>query len=199
VGSQTAYVRERWAAGANFNSNLSSSTGTSASTRNSLNLSAMHLLPPKNWFYAGIGDFLQSSTQGISLQSTLGMGVGRYLKNTNRASIAILGGGAWQNTSYKQAGLPPNNENLGAALIYAEAKFFKFSKTSLNVTASLLPALSDPGRLRFNTNATYYFKIFGNLRWDVSFYGNWDTQPPPGFVGSDYGTSSGLSWTFGLK
>jgi len=199
LASQTAYVRERWAAGANFSSNLSSSTGTSASTRNSLNLNAMHLLPPKNWFYAGIGDFLQSSTQGISLQSTLGVGVGRYLKNTNRATIAVLGGGAWQNTNYQQAGLPPNKENLGAALIYAEAKFFKFSKTSLNVTASLLPALSDPGRLRFNTNATYYFKIFGNLRWDVSFYGNWDTQPPPGFVGSDYGTSSGLSWTFGLK
>jgi hypothetical protein len=199
LGSQTAYVRERWSAGANFGSNLSSSTGTSPATRNSLNLSAMHLLPPKNWFYAGIGDFLQSSTQGISLQSTLGMGVGRYLKNTNRASIAVLAGGAWQNTNYQKTGLPPIQENLGAGLIYAEAKFFKFSKTSLNVTASLLPALSDPGRLRFNTNATYYFKIFSNLKWDVSFYGNWDTQPPPGFAGSDYGTSSGLSWTFGLK
>ena len=199
LGSQTAYVRERWAAQANFSSNLSSSTGTSAFIRNSLNLSAMHLLPPKNWFYAGIGDFLQSSTQGISLQSTLGTGVGRYFKNTNRASIAVVGGGAWQNTNYQQSGLPPNNENIAAALIYAEAKFFKFSKTSLNVTASLLPALSDPGRVRFNTNAAYYFKIFGNLRWDVSFYGNWDTQPPPGFSGSDYGTSSGLSWTFGLK
>jgi len=33
----------------------------------------------------------------------------------------------------------------------------------------------------------------------VSFYGNWDNQPPPGFSGSDYGSSSGLSWTFGLR
>ena len=47
-------------------------------------------------------------------------------------------------------------------------------------------------------NSTYYIKITGNLSW-VSFYGNWDNQPPPGFVGSDYGTSSGLSWTFGIK
>ncbi len=36
-GSQTDYVRERWSAGVNFDSNLASSTGTEASTRNSLN------------------------------------------------------------------------------------------------------------------------------------------------------------------
>src|SRR5262249_60319100 len=131
--------------------------------------------------------------------SRRGMGVARYFNKLNRASIWAGAAGSWKNPNYHSSALPQNNENIAPALIYAEAKFLKFSKTSLNVTASLLPALSDPGRVRFNTNATYYFKIFGNLRWDVSFYGNWDTQPPAGFSGSDYGTSSGLSWTFGLK
>ena len=45
----------------------------------------------------------------------------------------------------------------------------------------------------------YYIKIISNLKWNISFYGNWDNQPPPGFSGSDYGTSSGLSWTYGLN
>ena len=31
------------------------------------------------------------------------------------------------------------------------------------------------------------------------FYGNWDNQPSPTLSGSDYGTSSGLSWTFGNR
>jgi hypothetical protein len=84
-------------------------------------------------------------------------------------------------------------------LIYADARFFKFSKTSFDGTAELLPALSQPGRLRVATNASYYIKIISNLKWNVSFYGNWDNQPPPTLPGSDYGTSSGLSWTFGLK
>jgi hypothetical protein len=48
-------------------------------------------------------------------------------------------------------------------------------------------------------NAAYYVKLFSNLKWNVSFYGNWDNQPLPGFASGDYGTSSGLSWTFGLK
>ena len=199
LGSLTSYVRERWTAQAKFDSNLSSSAGTNASTRNSLNASALRLLPRNNWFYAGVGDFLQSSEQGINLQSTVGGGIGRYLKNTNRVSFKLLGGGVWQNTSYRQSNATESKQNLAAALISSELELFQFSKTSLTATATLLPALSDPGRVRFNADASYYIKIVSDLKWNVSFYGNWDNRPPAGFSGSDYGTSSGLSWTFGLK
>src|SRR5215469_1608028 len=67
-GSEAAYVRERWGAQSSFDSNLSSSAGVNASTRNALRLGAFHLLPSKNWFHSGLSDFLQSSEQGISLQ-----------------------------------------------------------------------------------------------------------------------------------
>jgi hypothetical protein len=40
-------------------------------------------------------------------------------------------------------------------------------------------------------------KLFGTINWNLSFYGNWDTQPPSGTSGNDYGINSGLSWTFG--
>ncbi len=199
LSSQTAYVRERWSARAAFSSNLSSSTGDNASTRNSLELSARHLLSRNRWFYSGLADFLQSSEQGIALQSSLGGGIGRYLKNTDRTSIALLGGLAWQSTKYEHSVGSGDRQNVGAAVIYGEAKFFKFSKTNLDLSASLLPALSDPGRVRFNINSSYYIKLVSNLKWNFSFYGNWDTRSPAGFSGSDYGTSSGLSWSFGLK
>jgi hypothetical protein len=199
LASQTAYLRERWSVQANFSSNLSSSTGANASTRNSLDLSGLHLLPWNNWFYSGLGDFLQSSEQGINLQSTLGGGIGRYLKNTNRASISVLGGAAWQETNYQPAIIPLGVQNVASALIATDLRLFRFSKTNLSATAKVLPALSEPGRVRFDTNASYYVKLIHNLSWNVSFYGNWDNRPPPGFSGSDYGTSSGLSWTFGLK
>jgi hypothetical protein len=199
LGANTLYVRERWNAGASFDSNLSSSSGETTVTRNSLGLTALHLLPMKNWFYEGIGGLLQSSEQGITLQSLLGGGVGRYLKNTDLATIQLLGGVAWQGTTYQQTSTPATGQNVASALIYADARFFKFSKTSLDATATILPALSNPGRIRVNTNAYYYIKIFSNLKWNISFYGNWDNQAPPGLSGSDYGTSSGLSWTYGLK
>ena len=198
-GSQTVYLRERWSAAANFNSTLSSSTGTSASTRNSLDLIGTRLLPWNKYFYSGLGSFLQSSAQGITLQTSIGGGLGRYLKNTNRSKISVLGGVSWQSTNYHPSLVPVGKQNLAAALIATDINLFKFDKTNLDVNATVFPALSEPGRFRFNTNATYYIKLISNLSWNVSFYGNWDNRPPPGFSGSDYGSSAGLSWTFGLK
>ena len=82
-------------------------------------------------------------------------------------------------------------------MISGNVKLFRFNKTNLDLSALALPALSDPGRVFVSTNATYYIKITGSLSWNVSFYGNWDNQPPGNLPGSDYGTTSGISWTFG--
>ena len=174
LSSDVEYPRERWSAGANFNSTLSASTSAGASTRNALNLNYLRLLRWNNWFYAGLGDFLQSSEQDIRLQSNLGGGIGRYLKNTNHASISILGGLAWQNTNYHQSAVAQGSQNVAAAMIAANVQLFRFDKTKLVVTASVFPAVSVPGRVYFNMNASYYIKLFSNLTWNVSFYGNWE-------------------------
>ena len=197
-GTQAEYLRERWAVQSIFNSNLSSNSGSATSTRNQLGFNGYHLLPRDKYYYGGMGNFLQSAVQGISLQTSLGGGIGRFLKNTNRMTITLLGGLAWQSTDYHQsAGLPQGSQNIVAGLIAAEWKVFKFKKTNLDASATVIPALSDPGRVFFNTNVSYYLKLFSNLSWNVSVYGNWDNRPPPTFSGSDYGSTSGLSWTFG--
>jgi len=197
ISGLAAYPRERWAAQAGLSSNLSTASGTTASTHNQLTLGAMHLLPWNKYFYAGFDGFLQSSEQGIAHQNYLGGGIGRYLKNTNRTTISVLGGLAWQNTVYNPTVLPIPTQNSATAVIDTNVQLFKFNKTNLDLNAVLLPALSDPGRVYFSTNASYYIKITGSLSWNISFYGNWDNRPPGNLPGSDYGTTSGLSFTFG--
>jgi hypothetical protein len=199
LNSGVQYPRERWSAQASYSSTLASSTGVNASARNQVNYSAQRLLRWNNWFYEGMGIFLQSSEQDINLQTTLGAGIGRYLKNTNNAQISLLGGFGWQNTAYRPTIQPQGNQSLATAVVAGDMSFFRFNKTKLDLTAIVLPALSQPGRVHFNTNASYYIKLFSNLTWNISFYGNWDTRPPANFSGSDYGTSSGLGWTFGNK
>ena len=196
LGSQVTYPRERWAAAASYNSTLSASTGATASARNQLDVSAFRLLRWNNWFYEGLGNFLQSSEQGISSQITAGGGIGRYLKNTKQARISVLAGFAGQNTNYQQNIGP---QHLASGLIASNVQFFRFNKTNAKVTTAFLPVISQSGRVKFNMNATYYLKLTGNLSWNLSFYGNWDSQPPTDLSGSDYGSSSGLSWTFGNK
>jgi Protein of unknown function, DUF481 len=199
VASQVEYPRERWSSQASANSSFASSSNASISTRNQVDLSGMRLLRWNNWFYSGKGNFLQSSVQGIDLQTTLGGGIGRYLRNSNQSSLYVLGGFAWQNAQYKTYTTRQGAQNAAAGLLEAELKVFRFKKTDLDISAVVLPGISEPGRLRTDINASYYIKLFSDLSWNVSFYGNWDNQPPPTLSGSDYGTSSGLSWTFGNR
>ena len=110
-----------------------------------------------------------------------------------------MGGLGWQNINYGQNTVEQGANNTAVGFVATEIKAFKFKKTNLDVTASLLPAITDAGRLHFNTNAVYYIKLVNDLSWNFSFYGSWDTRPPATLPKSDYGTSSGLSWTFGNR
>jgi hypothetical protein len=77
ISGLAAYPRERWAVQVGLSSNLSKATGTVTSTRNQVTYGGIHLLPWKNYFYGAVGGFLQSTEQGIGLQSSVGGGIGR--------------------------------------------------------------------------------------------------------------------------
>jgi hypothetical protein len=194
-----AYPRERWAAQAGLISNLSNSKGVPTATRNQLTFQGMHLLRTNNYFVGGFDGLLQSTEQGIAAQNALGGGIGRYLKNTNRTVFTLLGGAAWQHTQYNPVLLPIPNQDIATAVIIGNLKLFRFNKTNLSLNGVMSPALTGSARLFFSTNASYYIKIISDLSLNVSFYGNWDTHPPGNLPGSDYGSSTGISWTFGTS
>ena len=197
LNSSLGYVAPRWSAGAAFNSNLTSSTGSTASTRNQFSITGQKLLKWNKWYVIGVVDFLQSSVQGIQAQETFGGGVGRNIVNSGRSFFTVYGGFALQKINYQQSVLPESTQKVATSLFGTQVKLFRFDKTTLTTSANLLPFLSQPGRLQFNVNSTYYVKFWGKLNCNVTFYGNWDNQPPPGFAKSDYGTTTGLNINFG--
>jgi hypothetical protein len=197
LGAYTQYLRESWSSGANFTSSLTANTGVATSTRNNVLAYYRHLMRWNNSFYTGRGSFLQSTEQQIQLQSNLGGGIGLYVKNTNRSTVNVFGGLAYQNTRYTVTESLPTSQNTAAAMVGLDAALFKFDKTKVSLTATAFPALNQPGRVYSNVNTGYYLKFWGNFTWNVSFYGNWDNQPPLNFSSSDYGLTSGLGWTFG--
>ncbi len=197
VSANVNYPQPRWSAAVGANSNFSNSSGADASTRNQLQLTFGHLMRWNNWYYTGFGSGLQSSEQQISVQTNLGGGVGRYLKKTSNVRISVAGGLVWQGTTYESSVSTASREDMVGAMILGTVNYVKFKKTTLTLTANAIPSLSDAGRFYFNTNASYFLKLFGQVNWNLSFYGNWDTQPPAGTSGNDYGINSGLSFTFG--
>jgi Protein of unknown function, DUF481 len=195
LASNLTFRREGWDAGVSYSSNLSNSNRETAATRNQVDFDGIRFIRWNNWYYASLGSFLQSSQQSINLQTSLGGGIGRLFKNTNRTRIALTGGFTWQDTQYASALLYPS-EKAVAGLIAGNIQMFIFKKTTLNVDATLFPVLNQPGRVRFNTNASYSIQIIKNLWWKFTFYGNWDNKPPGNLSGSDYGSSSGISYSF---
>ena len=132
-----SYPRERWAAQVGFSSNLNRSSGATASTWNQVTPTYLRLLRWNNWFYEGLANFLQSDEQGINLQTTVGGGIGRYLKNTSRTTIAVLGGFAWQNTRYSPSIVPIGTQNVATALIGGNVQLYRFNKTNLSPSSSV--------------------------------------------------------------
>ena len=199
LNSDLNYPRERWSADARYSSNFTSNSGTRSSTRNEVAFSAQRLLRWNNWYYTGVTEFLQSSVQGIQLQSTFGGGIGRIITNTGSTSLTVYGGFAWQRINYSEAAHPSSTQQVTSGLIGSNLKLFRFDRTTLALNATFLPAVSDPGRMHFNLGTSYYVKLFGKLNWNFTLYGNWDNRPPPGFSTADYGTTSGLSLSFGNR
>jgi putative salt-induced outer membrane protein YdiY len=198
IGSEFDYQETKWGARVTYNSNLTSSSGASAATRNQADLIAYRLLPWTNYFYAGTAGFLQSSVQGIDRQTSLGLGIGRFVKNSNRFRFSLMGGAGWQKDRYSTA-LDQQTQNIAVAVATTNLQLFLFKKTRLSIDSSVAPTISPSGRLFSRVNMSYYLKVFGKIDWNLSFYGNWDTRPPAGLPSSDYGSSTGLSYSFGNK
>lgn len=198
-GSELDYQQTRWGAVLDYNSNLSSNSGAATSTRNQLDFRAYRMLPWNHYFYGGTASLLQSSVQEINRQTILGFGVGRYLKDTNRTRLSILLGLGWQRTSYLSSTVDQRLQNIAVAVTGVNFNAFRFKKSRLALNAYIFPALTEQGRYFSRINTSYYLKLFGKIDWNLSFYGNWDTRPPAHLPGSDYGSSTGLSWTFGNK
>jgi hypothetical protein len=197
LNSNINYTEERWTVLSSFASNWSTSTGARTSTRNEIDLQVQRPMQDSNWYYAALADFLQSSVQGLNLQTTLGGDIGRVFRPNAATSFAFYGGIVWQQINYKQSPDPAAAQSIASGIFGARAELFQFDKTSLLATVNVLPAISDPGRVHATLNLSYYVKLWGKLNWDFSAYANHDNRPPAGFAASDYGTSTGISITFG--
>jgi hypothetical protein len=190
LSSDLTYRRERSTLELLYSSAFSTSRGATTSTRNQVDFQANRMLRWNNWYWASDTSFLQSSSQGINSQTTLGGGIGRYLSNTSAVRITVTGGLGWLDSSYSNR---PMQNNL-VALIAGNVDIFQFRRVELTVTPTLFPSLSDTGRFHFNLNSQYKVRLAAGFWWNVTFYGNWDNRPPVGLVGSDYGASMGLTY-----
>jgi putative salt-induced outer membrane protein YdiY len=187
------YLSTKWIVGNSVDSSFSGQSGGSKSNLLEVQTIDGRFLN-RSSFLMGIGDFLHSSQQDLSLRTTLGGGYGRYLTRTNHNSLAWLGGVVYTHENFSSADQAAD-ENV-EALLGLQYEMFHFDRYNLQSQVLVYPGLTDAGRVRTTAKTTFSLKLVNNFHIDFSFMDNFDSSPPFNAKRNELGVSNTLGWTF---
>jgi hypothetical protein len=179
VAANASYRARSYAVESNLNSTFIRQTGENDTRRASVSLSGTKFRDNRWLAQAAIG-FERNDELGLDARASGGVGVGRYLVQTNTALLPII------------AGLSVTYENLAdgtekgslEGLIHGSFSKFIYDSPKVNVDTGVtfFPSLSDWGRVRLEANATLKREMMKDL-----------------FVGSrsnDWNAYLSIGWSF---
>lgn len=152
----------------------------------------VNYLFPRTWYAGAFTQLEQNQQLDLDLRLLIGAVAGRDILQSNRVQWNWL------------AGVLSNREDYGGldattsaeALLGTRFSWFTFGDWENDLASSLFvyPSLSESGRLRMDFDVSYRQDLFGDLYLRLSFYDQYDSDPPAGVAGNDYGTSVALGW-----
>ena len=163
-------------------------------TRAVLTLGYSRLLQNR-WFIPGAGRFEHNSDLGVDLRSSVGIGVGRFLVQTNRSRFGAMGG-IVVNREVPVSG--ESTSNLEAAF-GADYSFFTYDtpKTDITLGLAVFPSLTVAGRVRAQFDVNVEREIVKDFAVGASAYDTFDSQPPGGSTKeNDFGFTLSIGWKF---
>ena len=149
---------------------------------------------PARWFTGGVFSLESNDELGLDLRTSVGGGIGRYLRQTNSSNISFQTGLLVSNEE-TDAGTERALEGTAAMML----EWFRYDTPELDVTTTLevIPNFSDFGRVRSNLDIAFKWEIVEDLFWRLSFYDSYDSDPPSANAGTnDFGVISSFGWEF---
>ncbi len=193
--SSVIYAKPLWSAGADLGSNFSGG-GSAQNFRFDLQTNvARQLRSPRN-VYMGLLGFQHNGEQDLDLRTTVGAAIGHNFQMTNNSLIAAYAGADWNSEHYGNEATSGQTGNSAEAIVGANLSFFRFRTTNFLVNTQVFPSMTDPGRVRLDLNAAVKLRLAKRLYWSFSYYLNYDSRPPPGLIGTDYGSAGSIGWKF---
>ena len=157
------------------------------------------------WFNNFTFGFESNDELGLDLRTSFGAGIGRYLVQTNRTELSLVGGllATAENLDPVDTGGgattgQSSTENLEAQFGIAFDRFI-FDSPSMDLSTSLYvyPNLTESNRTRSQLDISLRWELIKDLYWDLSYYNSYDSKPPSGSEStSDYGIVTSVSWSF---
>ena len=195
VGLDLAYRDEQRILSADFNAVSSTSANNESSERANLSFNYIRLL--RNRWDAGATGLAETNDElGIDRRFSFGGGGGRFLRQTNRSSMLLVGG--LQLTQEKAANIEGTDESLEGYGSFT-AEWFRYDEPELDfsTTLAVFPSLSDWGRVRANLDLRLKWEIVADLFWDITLYNSYDSDPPSLDADqNDFGVRTSVGWEF---
>lgn len=173
----------------------SDSEDNESSQRYNVDLSYTRLRPNR-WISGGVVRLNGNDELGLDLRTSVGAGIGRYLRQTQDTTLSLVGG--LQVSREKWQG-DQSDETTLEAFGTLTWDWFRYDSPELDLSTDLIvfPNLSDSGRVRAELDIKLKWEMIEDLFWQLSFYDSYDSDPAtPGVEDNDYGVSTSLGWEF---
>ena len=194
IGANFVFRKPRYSLRGELNSLVSNRDDTDKVTRNNLNARVNRYVKQKV-FYQGHLGFEQNSELDLDLRATLGGGVGRYLKESSKSRVSILGGLLANREDYATVLEPTTNLEAVFQLNYRHY-LFTGKKTKFSLLLTVLPSLSQSGRVRANLDSDLDIQLITDFYWNLAVQATADNQPPEFSEGYDWILISAIRYSF---
>ena len=151
----------------------------------------------QRWGLTVLNSYLKNNEQSLDLRTVVGGGPSRTFVQNGNVELFSLAGIVWNNEQYSEESDLETNDDL-EALIGVTFSYFQFKQWELDSSYLVYPSLTSGGRLRQSITAKLRLRLIKGkpFWWSVSQTLDLDNEPPEGTPGTDYVTTTSLSWTF---
>lgn len=192
ISGNLNFTSEKWRSKANINVLNSAQDSLNDVKRTDAMLETIRLLP-KKWYLSADVSFLSNTEQALKGRTSPSLGLGRFIKSTNKLYFGVNLGATYNIENYEDSSL---NKTSAEAFLGSNFDMYDFKDFDLNTGFKFYVSLSEKGRVR----ADYNINIKYDLPWDfyikTEFTFNYDNQPAVAGSELDYIFSSGFGYKF---
>lgn len=168
--------------------------GAVAADRGSLSLRYDRFLKNR-WLLQGGVAFERNIQLGLKLRTSVGVGFGRYVVQTNQAQLIPYAGLL---LNYEQPVAGEGRENV-EGLLGARYSYFMYDFPKLTISASVnvYPSFTVSGRVRIEADASVRREIVSDFYMALSIYDSYDSKDPTTQLSrNDWGPTISIGYSF---
>jgi hypothetical protein len=153
-------------------------------------------LRENRWLTGAVIRLDRNDELGLDLRTSVGVGGGRILSQTNNTTLQLTGG---VQLSRENVSAGVSDEDTVEAFGSLNWDWFRYDTPELDLSTNLqiFPNLSDSGRVRAEFDISLKWEMIEDLFWELSFYDSYDSDPVVlDAEKNDYGIVTSVGWEF---